>query len=39
MITGCKRWSEVVDTAGAGPGKALLLAAILAAVVYFVIYG
>ena len=39
MITGCKRWPEMVDTAGAGPGKALLLAAILVAVVYFIIYG
>ena len=38
MITGHKQWHEAVDSAGGSPAKAFVLAVILAAVVYFVIY-
>jgi cytochrome b len=38
MITGHKEWHETVDAAEGSSWRALLLAAILAAVVYFVIY-
>jgi cytochrome b len=38
MVTGHKQWHEAVDSAGGSPAKAFVLAAILAVVVYFVIY-
>lgn len=38
MLTGRKQWHEAVDAVGGSPAKALLLAATLAVVVYWVIY-